>query len=67
MPLEKIFDVFSIELVKSCVIVKILRPMCSMVLSRESFVSRGYMGVGGLFELKSLEQFAEGNRIYTLS
>ena len=63
MPVERVFDVFSIELVKSCVIVKILWQICSMVLSRDLFVSRGYMGVG-LFELKSLEQFAEGNRIY---
>ena len=64
MPVERVFDVFSIELVKSCVIVKILWQICSVVLSRDLFVSRGYMGVDGLFELKSLEQFAEGNRIY---
>ena len=64
MPVERVFDVFSIELVKSCVIVKILWQICSMVLSRDLFVSRRYMGVDGLFELKSLEQFAEGYRIY---
>ena len=55
MPVERVFVVFSIELMKSCVIVKILCQICSIVLSRDLFVSRGYVGVDGLFVLKSLE------------